>query len=208
MWSLNTVTNFAPVTAVLTSPPPPDDTSVAANDVLNTVGALFPSATISLSLPSKLNFSNVYLPALVLPLSLSVQEPLPADAVCIFSPLAATIVLLNIHASNISSVDKLVCGTTFVLYFTNPFILLYPPPMSGSKFTSSSAYPGCMANVDLFRTNPPCNGNDAGDVLDKSAIYYTLVIKSETVLLVWGMYVALTYSYLLTNKLCIFFMPC
>ena len=59
MWSLNATTNFAPVTAVVTSPPPPDDTSVAANDVLNTVGELFPSATISLSLPSKLNRSKV-----------------------------------------------------------------------------------------------------------------------------------------------------
>ena len=155
---------------MLTSPPPADVTSVAANDVLNTVGALFPSATMSLSLPSKLNFSNVYLPALVLPLSLSVQDPLPADAVCIFSPLAATMVSLNIQANNISSVYRLVCGTTFVLYFTNPFILLYPPPMSGSKFTSSSASPGCIANVDLFRTNPPCNGNAAGDVCDKSGI--------------------------------------
>ena len=48
MWSLNTATNFAPVTAVLTSPPPPDDTSVAANDVLNTdsTGVLIvPSST-------------------------------------------------------------------------------------------------------------------------------------------------------------------
>ena len=58
--------------------------------------------------------------------------------------------------------------------------------MSGSKFTSSSASPGCIANVDLFKTRPPCNGNVAGDVLDKSAIYYTLVIKSDTVLLVCG----------------------
>ena len=155
---------------MLTSPPPADVTSVAAKDVLNTVGALFPSATISLSFPSKLNFSNVYLPALVLPLSRSVQEPLPAAAVNIFCPLAATIVSLNIQANNISSVDKLVCGTTFVLYLTNPFILLYPPPISGSKFTSSSASPGCIANVDLFKTNPPCSGNDAGDVCDKSGI--------------------------------------
>ena len=122
MWSLKTATNFAPVTAVLTSPPPADVTSVAANDVLNTVGALFPSATISLSLPSKLKRSKVYLPALVLPLSLSVQDPLPADAVCIFSPLAATMVSLNIQANNISSVDKLVCGTTFVLYFVKALV--------------------------------------------------------------------------------------
>jgi len=34
-------------------------TSVAAKEVLNTVGALAPSATISLSVPSKLNLSKV-----------------------------------------------------------------------------------------------------------------------------------------------------
>ena len=54
----NTFTNFAPVTAVLTSPLPAEDTSVAAKDVLNTVGALLPSATINLLLPSKLNISK------------------------------------------------------------------------------------------------------------------------------------------------------
>ena len=67
---------------MLTSPPPCEDTSVALNDVLKTVGALAPSATINLSLPSKLNLSKLYLPALVLPLStvVHVQEP-PASAV-------------------------------------------------------------------------------------------------------------------------------
>ena len=84
--------------------------------MLNTVGALLPSTTINLSLPSKLNLSKVYTPALVLPVSRSVQEPLPAAAENIFSPLAAIIVSLNIQDSNTSSVDALVCGTTFVLY--------------------------------------------------------------------------------------------
>ena len=106
-------------------PTSPDwETSEAVNDVLKTVGALFPSATISLSLPSKLNLSKVYTPALVLPLSRSVQDPLPAEAVNIFSPLAATIVSLNIQESKTSSVDALVCGTTLVLYLAKPFIRL------------------------------------------------------------------------------------
>ena len=62
---------------MLTSPPPPEDTSVALNDVLKTVGAFVPSATINLSLPSKLNLSKLYLPALVLPLSIVVHEEPP-----------------------------------------------------------------------------------------------------------------------------------
>ena len=59
---------------MLTSPPPPEATSVALNDVLNTVGAFVPSTTINLSLPSKLNLSKLYSPALVLPLSMVVHE--------------------------------------------------------------------------------------------------------------------------------------
>ena len=65
---------------MLTSPPPPDETSVAVKEVLNTVGAIAPSATINLSLTSKLNLSKAYLPALVLPLSMLVQEEPPAVA--------------------------------------------------------------------------------------------------------------------------------
>ena len=68
---------------MLTSPPPPEDTSVALNDVLNTVGAFVPSATINLSLPSKLNLSKLYLPALVLPLSTVVHEEPPANVVAV-----------------------------------------------------------------------------------------------------------------------------
>ena len=41
--------------------------------MLKTVGSLIPSVTIILSLPSKLNLSNAYLLAFVLPVSLSVQ---------------------------------------------------------------------------------------------------------------------------------------
>jgi len=82
---------------VLTSPLPAEDTSVALNDVLKTVGALLPSATINLLLLSKLNISKSYTPALVLPVSIAVQELSPAVAVNIFSPLAATILLLLMH---------------------------------------------------------------------------------------------------------------
>ena len=109
---------------MLTSPPPPEDTSVALNDVLNTVGALLPSATTNLSLPSKLNISKSYTPALVLPVSIAVQELLPAVAVNIFSPLAATILSLNFIDSNTASVDALVCGTILVTSLAKPFILL------------------------------------------------------------------------------------
>ena len=42
-------------------------------DELNTVGSLVPSTTINLSVPSKLNLSKLYLLALVLPESFSVQ---------------------------------------------------------------------------------------------------------------------------------------
>ena len=48
-------------------------TSVAAKEELNIVGGLSPSTTIILSVPSKLNRSNLYLPALVLPVSRTVQ---------------------------------------------------------------------------------------------------------------------------------------
>ena len=68
------------MTAVLTSPLPAEETSVAVKDVLKTVGALLPSTTINLSLPSKLNLSKLYLPALVLPLSIVVQEEPPGVA--------------------------------------------------------------------------------------------------------------------------------
>eukprot|EP00914_Ancora_sagittata_P001410 GHVO01003668.1.p2 GENE.GHVO01003668.1~~GHVO01003668.1.p2 ORF type:complete len:102 (+),score=3.93 GHVO01003668.1:140-445(+) len=82
MWFLNEATNFAPATEL--SP-----TSVAANDELNTVGALTPSTTTILSVPSKLNLSNEYLPALVLPESLDVQDDPPGVALYILVPLAA-----------------------------------------------------------------------------------------------------------------------
>ena len=58
---------------MLTSPLPADDTSVAAIELLNTVGALSPSTTTNLSLPSKLNLSKLYLPASERLASLSVQ---------------------------------------------------------------------------------------------------------------------------------------
>ena len=66
MCSLNAATNLAPSTL-------DSVTSVAVKDVLNTVGSFTPSTTIILLLPSKLNLSNLYLPALVLPVSLTVQ---------------------------------------------------------------------------------------------------------------------------------------
>ena len=116
------LTNFAPVTAVLTSPLPAEDTSVALNDVLKTVGALLPSATTNLSLPSKLNISKSYTPALVLPVSIAVQELLPAVAVNIFSPLAATILSLNFIDNKTASVEALVCGTMFVTSLLNHVI--------------------------------------------------------------------------------------
>ena len=68
--------------------------------------------------------------------------------------------------------DALVTGTILVLYLAKPFIRLYPTFISGSKFTSSSASQGCIANVDLFKTNPPISGNVAGDVCDKSGMLY------------------------------------
>ncbi len=49
-------------------------TSVADNAELNTVGAFTPSTTTILLLPSKLNRSNEYLPALVRPVSRSVHD--------------------------------------------------------------------------------------------------------------------------------------
>ena len=85
---------------------------------------MLPSATINLSLPSKLNISKSYVEALVLPVSIAVQELLPAVAVNIFSPLAAIILSLNFIDNKTASVDALVCGTIFVTSLLNPFILL------------------------------------------------------------------------------------
>ena len=73
MWSLKAATNFAPVTAVGTSPLPADEISVADIAALKKVGLLSPSTTTNLSLPSKLNLSKLYRDALLLPVSLSVQ---------------------------------------------------------------------------------------------------------------------------------------
>ena len=92
--------------------------------MLNIVGALLPSATINLLLLSKLNISKSYTPALVLPVSIAVQELSPAVAVNIYSPLAATILSLNFIDNNTASVEALVCGTMFVTSLLNPFIRL------------------------------------------------------------------------------------
>ena len=99
-------------------------TSVADIAVLNTVGAFAPSTTINLLFPSKLNLSKAYVPALVLPLSRSVQLEPPAVAVNIFSPLAATTKSPNVATIKTFSVEALVCGTTALTYLLKPFILL------------------------------------------------------------------------------------
>ena len=77
-----------------------------------------------MSLPSKLNLWNVYVPALLLPVSRSVQLEPPGVALNIFSPLAATTLDQNVATIKTSSLDELVCGTTAVTYLLKPVILL------------------------------------------------------------------------------------
>ena len=96
MWFLNATTCFAPSTLLAV-------TSVADKDVLNTVGSLLPSTTISLSLPSKLNFSKEYLLALVLPLSLLVHV---SDTTA-FAEWSAAVVLLAARVTPVKLVADL-----------------------------------------------------------------------------------------------------
>ena len=76
--------------------------------------------------------------------------------------------------NEIVSAEELVCGTIFALYLANPFIRLYPPLMSGSKFCSSNASPAAIAIVGLFNTKPPSNGKVAGCVWERSGIKLVL----------------------------------
>jgi hypothetical protein len=89
----------APVTVLLL-------TSVAAIVVLNTVGAFTPSTTMSLSLPSKLNLSNEYLPALVRPESRSVQDSdTTVLEVSLVAACAAAVVLFAARVTPVKVVD-------------------------------------------------------------------------------------------------------
>ena len=92
--------------------------------MLNTVGSFAPSTTINLSLPSKLNLSKLYLPALVLPLSILVQDDPPGVAWYILVPLAATTLSAKVATMRTSSLASEVKGTTTDTYLEKPFILL------------------------------------------------------------------------------------
>jgi len=74
--------------------------------------------------PSKLNRSKLYLPALVLPVSRSVHEEPPGVALNIFSPLAARTTSPKVATINTFSDELEVKGTTAVTYLLKPFILL------------------------------------------------------------------------------------
>ena len=100
------------------------------------------------------------------------REKPPAVALNIFSPLAATTRSPNVATIKTFSLAELVCGTTALTYLLNPFILLYPPSMSGSKFCSSNASPGCIINVERFKTNPPWQLNAVGCTCDRSGILH------------------------------------
>ena len=67
MWALKATTIVEPATELSL-------TSVADKEELKIVGAFAPSTTIIFSLPSKLYRSKLYLSALVLPVSRSVQD--------------------------------------------------------------------------------------------------------------------------------------
>ena len=116
MWFLNAATNLAPATSLSL-------TSVAAKELLNTVGAFAPSTTIILSVPSKLKRSKLYLPALVLPLSMDVQLDPPGVALNILVPLAAKTLLPNVATIRTFSDAEAVCGTTADTYLEKPLIL-------------------------------------------------------------------------------------
>ena len=156
MWSLKDATNFAPATLLLLA-------SVVINDVLNTVGALLLSAT-NLALLSKLNRSKVYTPALVLPPSLRLIH------CCGFKYLFSV--------KNYCSVKD----TRDNIFQMHLFEVLRLNILSKSIYSSVTtvnirvkvyklkSFSGCIANVDLFKTKPPCSGNVAGVVCDKSGI--------------------------------------
>jgi hypothetical protein len=65
----------------------------------------------------------VYLPALVLPLSICDHEPV-VPAWYTFVPLAATTLPLKWADNKIGSESDAVCGTTLLFHFAYPDILL------------------------------------------------------------------------------------
>jgi len=90
-------------------------------------------------------------------------------------PLAPRTKLLNTVVIRTASVLDDVCGTTKPTKGSKPFILLYPPSMSGSKLVNSKACPGFIMNVDWLRTNPPSQTNGNAAVSLKSANYTALM---------------------------------
>ena len=125
---------------------------------------------IILSVPAKLNLSKSYVYEVPFPVALLVQLPLVVPVYTV-PPRPATTRSLNIAQNIILSVDADTCGTMFVLNLVVPFILRYPPVMSGSKFVSCSASPGDMLYTSLFNTKPPAQLALNGDMVEVSGIY-------------------------------------
>ena len=130
-----------------------------------------PSAHTIKSVPSKLYLKDEYFPALVLPESISVQEPV-VPPLNTFSPRAAITLPLKNADINTDSPLLDVCGTILSFHLLNPFILLYPPLGSGSKLSNSKAIPASIVKVERSKTKPPCKANTNGFNCASSAINY------------------------------------